>query len=120
MIGPVRGTVEKIFYDFSDEGKLAVVHEDVGGDLFVVLYTEKETGWKMIDEFQMGFLVHFSDEFEAFYGEIVDLGLSVSQGEESLLVLETTDRGRRYAVYEVNREGFWEVMVEVFVGHDAK
>ena len=119
MIGPVRGTVEKIFYDFSDEEKLAVVHEDVGGNLFVVLYMEKETGSKMIDEFQLGFLMYFSDEFEAFYGEIVDLGLSVSRGEDSLLVLETTDRGRRYAVYEVNLEGFWEVMVEVFVGHDA-
>jgi hypothetical protein len=106
MIGPVRGTVKKIFYYSFDEEKLAVVHKDVGGDLFVILYTEKETGWKMIDELQMGFLVHFHDEFEAFYGEIVDLGLSVSQGEGSLLVLETTDHGKRYAVYEVNREVF--------------
>jgi hypothetical protein len=73
----------------------------------------------MIDEFQMGFLVHFHDEFEAFYGEIIDLGLSVSQGEKLLLVLETTDREKRYVIYEVNREGFWEVVVEVFVGHDA-
>ncbi len=119
MIEPVRGRIEKIFYVSILMEKYAVVHEVVNGKLFIVLDRERSDEWLRIDEYQMGFLDQFHSEFVANHGEIVDIGMSVSRGENAHVVLALTDRGWWYILYDVDQEGFWEVVEEMFVNKES-
>jgi hypothetical protein len=41
------------------------------------------------------------------------------RGENAHVVLELTDRGWWYILYDVDQEGFWEVVEEMFVKKES-
>ncbi len=115
MIGPVRGEIQSVRYVQSWTQELAVVEEKVGEVLFVLLHGRGECGWHLIEEYQLGFLEVYPDWFVAEHGDIVDVGVSVSRGEDVMAVVEKTALGKWYLFYEVDLEGFWVIEEELFV-----
>ncbi len=95
------------------------VAEESGPNLFVTVYQLGGRGCLVLEEYQMGFGEVFEEEVPLLYGTVEDIGMSVDNGEDGLLVVEATDAGYWYMMYSVDLEGFWEVLNEFLVEADV-
>lgn len=111
---PVRGAIVRVQYVHFTFHSVAIVEEKLGQRLFVMWYDWDEE-WILIRGYQMGYVSLYHDELPILNGPLIDVGLSIGGEVDVVLAVEGDEFSRWYIMFEVNQEGFWEVIGEVML-----